>query len=357
MTRTQKVFYYALMGGLIACAFIFGHIPHDPAHLALGAIALNTTAFPVNPELTAIAIAYKNPDEQLIADLVLPRVPTPKKFKYTVYDEASGFTVPDTKVGRRSEPNMVDFGGTDVTAETLDYGLDDLIPNDEIQAWESMAKPATGGPINPMDFSTMMLTGLVQLDREIRVANLVFNAANYSAGNQTTLSGTSQWSDQVNSNPLTAITDAMDIPLVRPNYLVLGQRTWTNLRRHPKIAQAIGHSAQTAGYVARQQVAELLELDGIIVGQSRVNTAKNGQTPNYVRTWGNHASLLHISPMAAQMGQPTFGFTAQWGTRIAGVLPEPKAGLSGSMRVRSGERVLEVISSVDAAYFFQNATA
>ena len=32
-----------------------------------------TTAFPVNPNLTAIAIGYRNRDVDLIADLVLPR--------------------------------------------------------------------------------------------------------------------------------------------------------------------------------------------------------------------------------------------------------------------------------------------
>ena len=33
-----------------------------------------TAPFPVTPELTAIAIAYRNPDASLIADDVMPRV-------------------------------------------------------------------------------------------------------------------------------------------------------------------------------------------------------------------------------------------------------------------------------------------
>ncbi len=32
--------------------------------------------FPIDPKLTAIAIAYRNPDIVLIADSVLPRTPT-----------------------------------------------------------------------------------------------------------------------------------------------------------------------------------------------------------------------------------------------------------------------------------------
>jgi hypothetical protein len=188
---------------------------------------LSTTAFAINPQLSAIAIAYQNPESALIADMVLPRVPTAKKFKYTKYTTEQGYTVPTTLVGRKSEPHMVDFGGVDVTDECLDYGLDDLVPVDEVDAYNSMPKPASGGPINPVDLSTMMLTGLVQLDREIRVASTVFASAAYSAPNQATLAGTSQWSDQVNSNPLSAILNALDIPLVRPNKMVIGQQAWT----------------------------------------------------------------------------------------------------------------------------------
>jgi hypothetical protein len=218
------------MKNLFSLIFTFvyslGEYLHDRlfAFMAQNGLVLCATgAFPVNPELSAIAIAFQNPDASLIADAVLPRVPVPKKFTYTSYSVAQGYTVPDTKVGRKSEPNMVDFGGVMTTVECVDYGLDDLVPNDEVAAWESMPKPSSGGPVSPEQLSVMLLTGLVQLDREIRVAGTVFNTNSYAAANQATLSGTTQWSDYVNANPLTAITSAMDIPLVRPNKMVIGR--------------------------------------------------------------------------------------------------------------------------------------
>ncbi|MDD4930479.1 MAG: phage capsid protein [Gallionella sp.] len=315
---------------------------------------MSTTAFPVNPVLTAIAVGYQNPESALIADKVLPRIPTAKKFKYTTYTVEQGYSVPNTLVGRKSEPNMVDFGGTEVTDECVDYGLDDLLPNDEQAAFDAMPKPSSGGPVSPANLSTMMLTGLVQLGREIRVADTVFNAANYAAANKSTLSGTSQWSDKTNSDPLDAILAALDSVLVRPNKMVIGQQAWTKLRQHPKLAQAIGKSAQTAGAVTAAEIAELLELQEIIVGRGFYNTAKKGQPPNYVRAWGKHCALLNIDPMAAQTGQPTFGLTAQWGTKIAGTIPAPTVGLRGGVILRVGESVKEVIVSKDAGFFFQN---
>ncbi|MDD2721626.1 MAG: phage capsid protein [Gallionella sp.] len=348
LTNRFNLLAFVLIMVLVVC----GIMPAHSETLGYGLMALSTTAFPVNPELSAIAISYSNPLEALIADQVLPRIDTAKKFTYTEYNQADGFTVPETRVGRKSEPNMVDFGGTQLTKECIDFGLDDLIPNDEIDAWNSM--PKAPGAVSPQAKSTMMLTRLVGLDREIRVANLVFNAANYVTDNKDDLStGANRQFDKADSDALAILTDALDVPLVRPNYLVLGQEVWTKLRRNKTIVQAIGNSAQTTGYASRQQVAELLELPGgILVGAGRVNTAKKGKAPNYVRAWGKYAALLYIDPMAAQMDQPNFGFTAQWGSRIAGDIPEPKAGLRGGVRVRSGESVLEVICSQDSGYLF-----
>ena len=53
----------------------------------------------------------------------------------------------------------------------------------------------------------------------------------------------------------------------------------------------------------------------------------------------------------------TFGFTAAWGNKIAGNLDEPRIGLTGSQRVRVGERVKELVVATDISYYFQNAVA
>ena len=317
-----------------------------------------TTSFPVNPELSAIAIGYKPRDVDLIADQVLPRVPKGgQKFSYTRYSAADAFTLPNTLVGRKSEPTVVEFGGALVTDECVDWGLDDIIPNAEVEAWQAMQRPAGGGPVSPMAKSTSLVTGLIMLDREVRVANTVFAAGTYPSGNKVTLSGTSQWSDFTNSNPASAIMAALDVPLNRPNTLVFGQAVWTLLRQHPKIIQAIFGAATTAGMASRQQIADLFEVRQILVGAGFVNTARKGQTPVYARVWGKHASALFVSPDMADADQPTFGFTAQFGDRVAGEIAEPKVGLRGSVRVRVGESVKEVIADSASGYFFENAVA
>jgi hypothetical protein len=237
----------------------------------------------------------------------------------------------------------------------LDYGLDDVVPNDEVEAWNSMSKPERGGPPNPLDIATMLTTKLIGLDREIRVAAKVFNTANYSGSNQATLSGTSQWSDYVNSNPLYAILTALDIPLYRPNVATFGQATFTALRQHPKVVQAVFGTAQTGGVVTREQLAQLLEIQKVYVGAGFVNTAKKGQAAVNSRVWGKHASFTYVDTEAAMAQQPCWGFTAQWGDKVAGEIAEPKMGVRGSQRVRVAESVKEVVSAPALGYYFQNA--
>lgn len=309
-------------------------------------------SFPITAEHTAIAIAYRN--NSLIADSVLPRVqvPTPD-FKYQKYSLAEGFTVPDTKVGRRSAPNEVVFTGQEATASVVDYALDAPIPNSDIQA-------AQGTPYDPEGRAVEQTTNLILLDREVRASALVFAGASYAAGNQATLSGTSQWSDYANSNPVSAIMDALDTMVMRPNIGVLGRATWTKLRQHPRVVEAIrgtGAGLNAQGVVARRAVADLLELEDVFVGESFLNTAKKGQTASLARVWGKHAAFIYRDSLADAQSGTTFGFTGQWGSRIAGSEYDSSIGMRGGQRVRVGESLKELITANDLGYFFQNAVA
>lgn len=317
--------------------------------------------FQVQQRLTALTLTYRN--QRFIADDVLPRVPVDsQQFKYSKYTLADGFTIPDTRVGRKSKPNEIDWTASELTGATIDYGLDDVIPNADIASANAAQSIQGVRPIDPEARSTRLLTDLVATDRENRVATAVFTLGNYPAANRTTLSGTGQWSDQTNSNPLLAIAAALDIPIIRPNNMVLGQAVWTQLRTHPKVTAAVfpggGNASGGATMASLQAVADVLELDNIYVGASWYNSAKPGQTASLARLWGKHCTLYYKAPQVLTTDDVTFGFTPQWGERIAGTVQnDPTIGLRGGTRVRVGESVTEVIAANDVAYFFQNAVA
>lgn len=310
---------------------------------------MSKSLFPVDPVMTSIAIAFRN--KRLIADQVLPYVPVGKSsFKYMKYNEADAFTVPNTLVGRKSSPNMVEFGGKEETESCSDYFLDDLVPQSDID-------DAPDG-VNLINNAVLGIMDLILLDREKRCANTVFNANNYAANNKTTLSGTGQFSDYTNSHPIKVITEALDSVIVRPNVMVIGRKAFSVLCQHPEICKAVHGNSGDAGIATRRQIADLFELEEIAVGEAFLNSAKKGQTMTLTRVWGNHIALIcRDTPTVITNSKMTFGFTARLGNRIAGVIDDPKLGGRGSHLVRAGESVKEVVTSNKLGYFIQNAVA
>src|SRR5260370_34550882 len=116
--------------------------------------------FVVNPKLTAITVAYKN--SRMIADDVLPRVPvdTPS-FIYSVFNQADNFTIPDTRAGRKSDVNQVDWNATQTPAFVEDYALDEVVPNRD----KAVAQ-AYGNYIDPEEVATEQVSDILLLARE-----------------------------------------------------------------------------------------------------------------------------------------------------------------------------------------------
>lgn len=309
----------------------------------------NPRPFPLDTRLTGISLAYTN--KTLIADSVLPRVPVGgQTFKWLNFNKADRFTIPNTRIGRKGMPNEVEFSATETPGNVFDYGLDDVVPNDDIVA-------APQG-YDPLGNATEGLTDLLLLDREVRVASLVFNPATYPVGNKVQNTAGAYW-DQDASNPVAQITDALNGMLMRPNVAVFSRKVYDALRRHPKVIAAVfplGGNAAGGGMANRQQLAELFELEEVLVGEGFVNTAKPGQAATIVRVWGNHAAFLHRNRLAnTRSPQMTFGYTAQWQSRVAGRIEEPKVGLRGAVRVRVGESVNEIVCAADVGYLIQDA--
>ncbi|KZL05523.1 hypothetical protein [Pseudovibrio sp. Ad26] len=307
-----------------------------------------TDQFTESAVMTAIAIAYKNPDYTLIGDEVLPRVPTSRSFKYKEYGEGEDFSLPDTRVGRRSAPNQVEIGGTEKDASVDAFGID--VPLDNVTIEE-----AKRNKWNPENRATERATDIVMLDREVRCANLVKDPANYHPDHVEALSGSDLFNDP-DSDPISLIEDMMSTCWQKPNQLAFGHVSWRAFRKHSKVVKAIHGNSGDQGRATKEQVAELLEVKRILVGESRVNIKRPGENPVLARVWDNIVAGQFINRAADSSGGLTFGFTAQFGKKVAGTLPA-NMGLRGGKLVRSGEEVKEIIVAKRAGFLIQNAAA
>ena len=216
--------------------------------------------------------------------------------------------------------------------------------------------------INPELRAVEGLTDAIRNIREVRVAALVHNTASYDPARQVTLSGTSQFNDYTNSDPIGVIKAALEGTLVfTPNTLVMGRQVWSKLGSHPKIVNAVKGNVTNAGIITREQFVELFSGEGVtrlLVGDAQYNTAKPGQAPTLARAWGKHIALLHLNPMASvEAGGITFGMTAEYGGKIAGRIVDQDVGLQGGVRIRTGERIKELIIARDVGYLVANAVA
>lgn len=294
---------------------------------------MRTAPFPVDRERTAIALAFRNKNG--IADLLMPRTnPISKReYTYTEYDFARSITIPDSRIGRKSQANEVDFTGAEKSGRCEDFGLSSTVPKEDIDN----AKEG----FNPLDDAAEMLTQLVENGREQRVAMIAQNPLNY--GHVDTLTAGNHFDERPEA-VLEMLLDYLDTPIMRPNVVSFGQRVWTKLRVLPSLRKAANGAADAP--VTRQQMAELLEVDQLLVGETLLNFNKPGEAPNIQRIWGNAISMVYQDSIQAKAKGMVWGFTAQNGTRVARSGPVD-VGLQGGTKLLVGESVDEKVCAKD----------
>ncbi len=304
----------------------------------------------IDSALTNLSVRYRN--EAMLWPLVLPIVPVQRRSdKYFVYTKADAYTLADDTVFPKTLPNEMDWGTSTGNYSVRDHAFGDWLPEEVIENADV--------PLQPEVDTNDYLNLLLDIAQENRVANVVFNAANYSSTNQLTLSGTSQWSSS-GSTPINDILNAIESCFMRANTLVFGIQTWMALRTNPQILDAVKAAtrlqAAEGGMATRDEVASLFEVDQVLVGRARYNTAKQGQTPSFARLWGKHAAALYVEKNPG-IRSITFGATFSEMRRQTQRDFDPKRGIKGAHYLKVAWNSAEIVIANDVGYFVQNAVA
>jgi hypothetical protein len=92
-------------------------------------------------------------------------------------------------------------------------------------------------PLSPDRDGTEIITSKIMLGRERIIQTMVTTAASYASSNTTTLSGTSQWNDYVNSDPISNLRVGKRAVhskiFLEPNVLLVPYTTMSILEDHP----------------------------------------------------------------------------------------------------------------------------
>lgn len=302
----------------------------------------------VDAVLTNYSQQYKN--EAFIAEMVMPTLSVKKRSDvWFKYDKDQRFTLPDMKIGPKSRLGEVDLKVTTDNYSVADYGLEEFVSQSEIDNADN--------PLNPQQDAADFIMELLMLAKEKRVADVAFAAATY--GSQTATPA-NKWTHLTNGTPLTDIMTALDIPFMRPNTLVFGADSWRAFRSHPQIVDAVKGATRLqgakGGIASREDVASLFEVDMVLVGRSKYNTAKPGQTASYSRLWVDNCALLHVAKSLTPRGI-TFASCIEETRPTALVRRDDSRGPKGGIAVRVIHNSAEKVKAADLGYLYTDTNA
>ena len=297
-----------------------------------------------DPILSNVSVAYKN--ELYIAEMVLPivKVATPTG-KYFTYGKEK-FRKEGSLRGMGAIAKEVGYNLSQSTAFVVkEHALSQIVPDELVE--QAFA------PLTPEMDATENVTEKLLVEKEYDLATYMKSIANLT--NNTTLSGTSQWSDFTNSDPISDVRAGIQTIhskiFVRPNTLILGQEVFNKLVDHPDIVERIKYSA--LGVITTDLLARLFDIKRVIIAGAGYESAKEGQTSSMGYIWGKHAWLLYVTPTT---GVKSISFGYHFQDKLRAVDKWYDTPRKGTF-VRVTDRYTREIVSVDCAYLIKNAVA
>lgn len=300
----------------------------------------------VDKILSQFSVAYRN--ENYISEKILPVLKVVEKSgKYAKYGK-DNLRLPDSMERAPGTQAMTfDYTVSQGTYACTEKSAEKAVP-DEFQQNQDDPYDAK------RDATTFALDKLWGY-AENKLATYMSNTANLTSN--VTLSGTTQWSDYSNSDPMSNIKTGRTTMLgnngKKPNLLVLGNDVWEALKIHPDIAERVKYVGVTGADAIKRAIAQLFEVEEVLVGDSIKNSANEGQTDSLTTLWGKHAWLIYRAPRPSLMGL-SFGYTFKDVERVVDVRRE-EALLSDVVRVR--ESYDQQVIDVTLAYFIKDAVA
>lgn len=256
----------------------------------------------VDTALTDFSVAYFQDQTNFIARQFSPIVGSPKQSnKYYVYDKAETMRTDATKRAPNTEAPVRNY-----TLSTSQFFCDVFsIASDVSEQVRANADPV----LDPEeDAATICMQDiLIRMEVDFAAAAFVTGVWGTSSTPGTT------WDDSA-STPIEDIATGIDTIEANtgktPNRFLIGSAVWRELRHHPDITARLPDNAPRI--VTRDFLANLLDVDQVLVAKAIRNTADEGATASYSRiATDSNAVLAYVDPNAGPR-QPTAMKTFVW---------------------------------------------
>lgn len=231
------------------------------------------------------------------------------------------------------------------------HGLEGLVTKDDYRNVEQ--------PFDAEEDETLGITSILQLEKEKAVADALADTAVLTQN--VTLSGTGQFSDYNNSDPLAAFATARGAIKsgcgVKPNTAILSWSVAEKLRYHPQLLDLLGFKFARPGGLADSDLATALSVERILIGASSYESAVEGQASVLADVWGKHV-IFGVCPDKAIKRQVSAGYYLGYkGQAPRQVFTSPVVNPPGSTSVIVEDNYDYVLQNVGGLYLIKNAIA
>lgn len=309
--------------------------------------------------LTNLSVKYTQDDTAFIASKVFPMVPVAKQSdKFFVYKREDWFRDEAEKRAMGTESVGGDYELTTDVYFAERYAFHKDVYDEE--------RANSDDPLSPDEDATAFVTEKLLLNKENNWAKRFFKAGVWGtdlAGADAPAAGkVIYWDNYTSSDPIKDMSDystnVSEVTGKQPNTLVIGRRVYNALKNHPDILDRIRYSQK--GVVTTDLIAELFDVERILVATAIQNIAKKGQAADMKYIMGNNALLCYTTP-TPRLRTATAGYTfvwtglmgsAAWGGRINRI-PNPLVGL-GTERIEAECCYDMKVIAADMGVFFEN---
>jgi len=214
--------------------------------------------------------------------------------------------------------------------------------------------------------ATLRAQSIIARNYEARVASAVFNATTWT-GSALTTGITNEWDDAANAVPITdveaAVQKVYDGSGLKANALVINWKVFRNLRNCASVIDRISSSGagspSKASDVTTQMLAQVFDLEKIIVAGASKNTAAEGQAGVVAQIWSNEYAMVCRVSDSMDMRDACIGRTFHWtgdGSAIDGVIEQYRDETVRSDIIRCRFESDEVIMYPQAGHLLSNIT-
>lgn len=245
------------------------------------------------------------------------------------------------------------------TYATEEHGWEEPVSDRDRQRYSSILQAEA--------IATLRARSLIARNYESRVASAVFNSSTWTGASLTT-DVTNEWDDTTNATPIVdveaAVQKVYDGSGLKANALVVNWKVFRNLRNCDEVIDRINSAgagdASKASDVTTQMLAQVFDLDYVIVAGASKNTATEGQSASVSQIWSDEYAMVcrvsdSVDPRDACIGR-TFHWTGN-GSALDGVIEQYREEQSASDIIRCRFETDEVIMYPQAGHLLGNITS